>query len=148
MPRDIDWVGLRAMQPRFGATYEANHTIFRQGELGSEFYIILDGEVGMFIRRPDGKEERVAVLGRGTFFGEMGVFRAEKRSASARTMSPTSVLFFSTKTVTDLLVSSPKFALGIIQTLCDRISDDDEEIVRLRQELEACRQGHLERRLA
>src|SRR5262245_58916813 len=139
--RDIDWVGLRAMQPRHGATYQPGHVIFRQGDLGHEFYVILDGEVEMLAQRPDGLEEIMAVLGRGTFFGEMAVFRNEARSATARVRKPTSVRFFSAKTVTDLLVTSPRFALGIIQTLCDRIADDDREIVQLRQELDAWRQA-------
>jgi CRP-like cAMP-binding protein len=147
-PRDIDWVGLRAMQPRYGATYSPGQIIFRQGENGHDFYVILEGEVEMAIKRADGKEERVAALGRGTFFGEMAVFRGQPRSATARALKPTSVLYFSTKTVTDLLVTSPRFALGIIQTLCDRIAADDGEIVRLRQEIDAYQRGDLERRLA
>ena len=44
--------------------------------------------------------------------------------------------------------ASDVFALGIIQTLCDRIAADDVEIVRLRQEIEAFQRGDLERRLA
>ena len=148
VPRDIDWVGLRAMQPRYGATYPTGTIIFHEGEVGHEFYVILDGEVEMLAKRPDGKDEVLVVLGRGTFFGEMAVFRNEKRSATARVRKPTSVLYFTSKTVTDLLVTSPRFALGIIQTLCDRIAADDHEIVTLRQDLDACRAGRLEQTLA
>jgi CRP/FNR family cyclic AMP-dependent transcriptional regulator len=138
-PRDIDFVALRALQVKHGASYPANHVVFREGEAGDDFYVILDGEIEMLVARPDGGMESVAVLRRGDFFGEMAVFRGEPRTATARTRTPTSLLFFGERTAAELLVTSPRFSLGIIRTLCDRVGALTREVVVLRNAVDSSR---------
>jgi CRP-like cAMP-binding protein len=145
MVRDIDFETLRTLRKAFGMTYPPGYVIFRQDRPGSEFYVILDGEVELVDEGPDGKTETLlTVLRSGDFFGEMAVFRGERRSATARARVQTSVLFFNARTATELVVSSPKFALGIIRTLCDRVAAADHEIVTMRLSLNAHRE-HEER---
>jgi CRP-like cAMP-binding protein len=138
-PRDIDIVALRALQVKHGATYPAGHILFHEGESGDTFYVILDGEVEMLVTRPDGVQETVAILARGDFFGEMAVFRREPRVATARTRTAAALLFFGERTAADLLVTSPKFAVGIIRALCDRVGALDQEVVTLRHDVGALR---------
>jgi CRP-like cAMP-binding protein len=134
MPRDIDFEALRQLRTAFGVTYPAGYEIFRQGRRGADFYVILEGEVVMLIHDGRGETE-VAVLHAGDFFGEMAVFRNERRSATARTRAPTSVLYFNAATATELFLASPRFAFGIIRTLCDRVGALDHEIVVLKRAL-------------
>lgn len=138
-PRDIDFVALRALQTKHGVIFPPDHVIFQEGDRGYEFYVILDGEVEMLVGRPDGRREVVAVLRRGDFFGEMAVFRRQCRAATARTRTRTSLLYFGERTASDLLVDSPRFAIGIIRALCDRVGALDHEVVTLRHALDAHR---------
>lgn len=64
-------------------SFVAGDTILRQGEVGNTFYIIQSGEVSICIQ---GKEEPIATLGKGKFFGEKALLSNEekhsKRAAS------------------------------------------------------------------
>jgi putative ABC transport system ATP-binding protein len=65
--------------------------IFRQGEEGDKFYLILDGEVDVLIQGPGEQDPRVVNhLLSGAFFGEKALLSGEPRSASiAATASST-----------------------------------------------------------
>jgi CRP/FNR family cyclic AMP-dependent transcriptional regulator len=139
MTRDIDFTALRKLRTVFGMTYPAGYVIFEQGRPGTDFYVILDGEVEMVVS--DGEITTVlAVLHSGDFFGEMAVFRHEPRSATARTRTESSLLFFNASTANELFLASPRFAYGIIRTLCDRIGGLDHEVLTLRRALQDHRQ--------
>lgn len=139
MTRDIDFAALRKLRTVFGVTYPPGYVIFRQGLKGTDFYVVLEGEVEMVVDDGDG-ESVLAVLHAGDFFGEMAVFRNERRSATARTKVETSVLYFNASTTNELFLASPRFAYGIIRTLCDRIGALDHELVVMRRSLGMHRQ--------
>lgn len=139
MPRDIDITGLRTLRSKFGLTFTAGQTIFKEGDAGTEFYVILSGEVEMLVRGPDGAVVRLAVLRVGDFFGEMAAFREEPRTATARARVATALLYFSSRSAVSLLANSPRFGLGIIRTLCDRIASVDHQLVTALHALEGHR---------
>jgi putative ABC transport system ATP-binding protein len=60
-------------------------TVFRQGSRGQLIYVIEAGEVEILRELADGGEERLAVLGPGEYFGELGPLLGFPRSATART---------------------------------------------------------------
>ena len=88
--------------------YEAGQTIFRQGELGRSFYIILNGEVQV-VRHEDGEDREVATLGAGEFFGEMSLLQGVRRTASIRALTPVDLLAMSRSDFTALATSSTHF---------------------------------------
>ena len=61
----------------------AGDTIIEEGEFGSEFFIIEEGNVEV-LKKIDGVEEVVAVLGPGDFFGEGAILENRKRNASVK----------------------------------------------------------------
>ena len=67
-------------------SYLADEVIFDEGEVGQALYLILDGEV-MICRQgqPDGGY--LARLGRGEFFGELGLLDDSVRTAQVRATS-------------------------------------------------------------
>ncbi len=142
MQRNIDIRGLMTLQDKHGRVFPTGRVLFRQGEIGTEFYVILDGQVEMSTRGADGTDRVLVVLERGDFFGEMAVFRHEPRSATARLLTDSSLLYFSARTAADLLVRSPQFALGIVQTLCDRIASNNEAILSLSTAFEVLQAEH------
>jgi putative ABC transport system ATP-binding protein len=63
--------------------------IFRQGDAADLVYVVEEGAVEIFRVRPDGTEDRLAVVTPGHYFGEIGTLLGLPRSASARTLQPT-----------------------------------------------------------
>lgn len=65
-------------------TYEAEETIVQQGDLANQFYVILEGEVEVF-QHVDGEcHHYLNRLYRGDYFGEVGLLRGGRRTATVR----------------------------------------------------------------
>lgn len=77
--------------------------LVREGELASELYVVLFGEVEVLKQGGDGADVCVAVLGSGDWFGEMAVLDVQPRSASIRTLAPTTLITMSAADVDRLL---------------------------------------------
>jgi putative peptide zinc metalloprotease protein len=76
-------------------TLHAGEVVFRQGEEGTECYLVQDGKIEL-TRSEDGTEGHVALLGRGTLFGETAALTSQPRSASAAAQDPATLLVLST----------------------------------------------------
>lgn len=66
---------------------EPGDTVFSQGDPGDALFVILGGQIEIV----EG-ERRIAVLGRGEMFGEMGMVSQAPRSATARALEAASLL--------------------------------------------------------
>ena len=62
--------------------FEPGDVIIRQGNTGDNFYIISQGEVGVFKTNAAGKDEKLATLRQGNYFGEQALLREDVRQAS------------------------------------------------------------------
>jgi putative ABC transport system ATP-binding protein len=60
--------------------------IFTQGSAGSLVYVLESGRVEIVRELVGGAEERIAVIGAGEYFGELGPMLGLPRSATARAM--------------------------------------------------------------
>lgn len=76
----LGWV-MRHAEAR---TYAPGAIILEQGKPADNFYIITKGEVEVFIEHPDGGEIIVNHLSSGAYFGEIGLLREGRRTASVR----------------------------------------------------------------
>ena len=88
--------------------YEEGQIVFHQGELGRSFYIILTGEVEVFLEQEAG-ETHVAKLGPGEYFGEMSLLRGVRRNASIRALTSLDLLTINGADFTALAGSSAHF---------------------------------------
>ncbi len=61
----------------------ASEVIFKEGEVGSELYVILTGKVRISKIVPGVGEEALAILEPGNYFGEMAIIDETPRSADA-----------------------------------------------------------------
>jgi small-conductance mechanosensitive channel/CRP-like cAMP-binding protein len=64
------------------AQFAKGNIISRQGAVAHWLYIIINGEAEVYLEAPGGERRTVNVLGRGSFFGEMGMMTGAPRSAS------------------------------------------------------------------
>lgn len=67
-------------------TINENEVLFKEGESGTEAYLILSGEVEIF-RSIGNREEIIATVGRGDIIGEMSLIDNQPRMASARVLA-------------------------------------------------------------
>ncbi len=68
--------------------YPNKSTLIYAGDTGDTLYYIITGSVSVLIEDDDGREMVVAYLNPGDFFGEMGLFGQEDRSAWIRARIP------------------------------------------------------------
>src|SRR5688572_13853682 len=66
---------------------DAGDTLFREGDEARTMYVVLNGEVEVLKRSRNGVDARVAVLGPGDWFGELGVVDIKPRSATVRALA-------------------------------------------------------------
>ncbi len=103
---------------------KAGQLIFRQGELGTEMYIVHEGKVEIFAVS-DGQEKQIAVLEKGDFFGEMSLLDDLPRSASARALTDVRLLEINGATFTHMLRREPEVAVRIMRKFSRRLREAD-----------------------
>jgi CRP-like cAMP-binding protein len=117
-----------------GREYKGGDVIVHQGETGDCMYVIQEGEVEV-VRVDNGGIIRLAVLGRGDFFGEMSVFEKEVRSATVRALDRVRVITVDKKTFMRRIQEDPTLAFRIFQTMASRIKQLNEELVAIKSEI-------------
>ncbi len=83
-----------------------NETVFKRNDYTNSLYSILDGEVGIQIN-PENPAEQVR-LGRGQFFGEMGLISGRRRTATTIATEPALLLEVDRNTMVKLVRSVPE----------------------------------------
>ena len=85
---DLEAVELEALARAFSPrSYPSGSPIIRESEPGDLFFVILRGEVKVFVDSPDGREVVLSHLQTGDFFGEMALLEGESRSASVEALT-------------------------------------------------------------
>jgi NADH dehydrogenase len=89
--RDLVQLSVQRTERVAHAHYEAGQPIIIQGELADAFYVIVRGTVEV-VRHENGHERALARLGAGDSFGELGLLRHQRRSATVRAVEPVDVI--------------------------------------------------------
>jgi CRP-like cAMP-binding protein len=105
-----------------GREYQEGEIVFRQGSEGNCMYVILEGQVEV-VSESNGHSVRVAVLGKGDFFGEMAIFQKEARTATIRTLTYARLLTVDKKAFLTRIDEDPSLAFRIVETLSRRIGN-------------------------
>jgi CRP-like cAMP-binding protein len=101
--------------------YPPDATVVREEEVGQTFFIIVEGEVEV-TKQVEGQTERVLQRhGPGDFFGEMALIETLPRTATARTVTPSTLLEFSKDDFDAVLSQQPAMALSVMRTLTHRL---------------------------
>ena len=101
--------------------FPTGHVIARQGEIGTGFFVIVDG--GVRVVR-DGAV--IARLGHGDFFGELSVLDRQPRNASVVAETPVRCLALASWEFDAAVAESPGIALAIMRGLAGRLRDATE----------------------
>lgn len=105
--------------------------VLRQGDLGSEFYVVQKGEVAVILGLGEGNVAEVARLGPGKFFGEMSLMTGASRTATVQALSDTELVEVSKEAFHALLVKDPNLAEAVTNVLVQRQSEIEENLSQL-----------------
>ena len=112
------------------ANYSPGDMIFSQGELGTDMYIIQDGEVDI-IKHINGESHLLSHLEKGDFFGEMALLEAVPRSADAIAKTEVKVLVINGSRFDEMLRKNPEIAVRIIRKYSKRLREANLLLERL-----------------
>jgi SulP family sulfate permease len=105
---------------------EAGQVVFTRGERGDAALFIERGQLGVWLRQPDGGSVRLASYGPGTLAGEQALFTSETQPADVVADTETRVMRLTRRKLGELERTSPQAALElktlVIQTLAARLA--------------------------
>src|SRR6266536_2443634 len=114
---------VRAMQlshlfrnTEFFVPFKAGETIFKDGDPGDEMYVVLEGEVEVFVH---GKS--VETVGVDNFLGEMALIDSQPRSATAIAKTDCKLAPINQNRFKFLVQQTPHFALHLMQGMAERL---------------------------
>ena len=102
--------------------YSAGEKIFGQGDLGTEMFIIQDGEVEI-VKHIGGQSHVLSRLEKGDFFGEMAVLEALPRTADAIAVTEVKVVAINGSRFDEMLRKNPEVAVRIIRKYSKRLRE-------------------------
>ena len=97
-------------------TYCVDETIFEKGASGGIMYIILEGEIGIFI-----DDYQVGTLFEGQILGEMALVEESPRSAKAISKTESKLVPIDRQTFLYIVKEEPLFALFVMKDLSHKI---------------------------
>lgn len=98
--------------------YPAGTPVVREGEPGSELFIIVHGEVDVRSRA-----RKLATLAAGSYFGEIALITGSPRTASVTTGTPVRALVIKGRDFRNLLQDSPEIQYKVLQEVGKRLEE-------------------------
>jgi len=109
-----------------------NEMIFREGDVGDAFYLIVSGSIRISTLVPGVGEEALTILREGEYFGEMSLIDDAPRSASAIANDDTILLLIGKDDFRKLLAQETGIAYKLLwiftKTLSARLRKTDEQL--------------------
>lgn len=93
------------------AEFERGQTIFAQGDVAENVYIILNGKIELLLPRGDKQPRHSTTLYKGNVFGEVGVITQQPRSGSAIALEDSSLLVIDGREFKQYLAEHPTVKL-------------------------------------
>ena len=109
---------------------EKQELLFRQGDEGTAFYIILQGRIKISISR---RMEKVtlAILGPGEFLGEMALLDGLPRSADAMALEESQLYVLNRKDFLSILTANENAVHAILYSLSLRLRKTDDQLAEM-----------------
>ncbi|HWV38322.1 MAG TPA: NAD-binding protein [Vulgatibacter sp.] len=96
----------------------AGEELFREGDPGEEFFVVLSGEIALVGR----EGATVQAVGPGGFFGEIALLTGDARSTGARAARDSELLSIGREAFSRVMMSNPTIALEMSRILGQRLA--------------------------
>ena len=103
-------------------SFSEGERIFSQGDLGTEMFIIQEGEVEI-IKHIGSESHTLSRLEKGDFFGEMSLLEALPRTADALAITDVKVVAINGSRFDEMLRKNPEVAVRIIRKYSKRLRE-------------------------
>jgi CRP-like cAMP-binding protein len=99
--------------------------LFREGDPGTELFLVTAGRIAIANKSFDGRESVVALMEAGDVFGEMSLFDGQGRSAEARALESSVVQAIPFEPLRAVLDEQPELLWHVLALLARRIRSMD-----------------------
>ncbi|MBI9097239.1 MAG: cyclic nucleotide-binding domain-containing protein, partial [Spirochaetaceae bacterium] len=106
---------------KFIQNIDVGNTIFREGDTGSQMFLIVEGEVEIRKKTTEKSTTTLATLKKGDFFGEMAMVERKPRSATAIAATGCRLLALDQNAFMTLIEQNSDFAVRMIKVLATRL---------------------------
>ena len=125
--------------------YPPNTVLCHEGQIENTFYAITSGQVEVVKQLDESTQKVINCPGPGSFVGEIALVQEGPRTATVRTIEPTTVLEIDRGDFVDMLHTSASMAVRIMLLITPRLRDIDlTTIAHLRQKNAALTQAYEE----
>jgi CRP-like cAMP-binding protein len=101
--------------------YEKDDLIFHQGDESRQVYFVLKGKVRVYKISPSGGETSIDIFSENDVIGELAALDSRPRSATAKAMSPVTLLTMTQEAFLHRLETMPGLALGLARILAQKL---------------------------
>lgn len=121
--------------------FKADHTLIEEGQLGDEFFVLIEGQVSIYKKTPEGDTYKVAILKQEITpaIGEGGLVEAEPRSATVKTDMNCKTLVLTRDAFLGFCDQHPQWAVPILKkitlTLMNRLKQTSNDLMLLHKAL-------------
>jgi CRP-like cAMP-binding protein len=110
--------------------YRDLEVIFREGDPGSEMFVIKSGKVKI-TKKVRGIVANIAVLQPGDFLAEMALFDDQPRSATATAVGRVELITYDKDSLGESIKGDPAMAFRMLETMSKRLRKIDDEVATL-----------------
>ena len=100
--------------------YPAGAVVIKQGDKGSEFFIVAAGKLSVWVKKAFRNPVQVATSVPGKYFGEMALVSNNPRMATIKTEMPTELYVLNKADFDRILMSNPAIAASIRNVILQR----------------------------
>jgi CRP-like cAMP-binding protein len=118
--KDLEEVGRLADE----VDLKADHVLMREGDLGREFFVIVEGLV-----RIDKGGRVIRTMGPGEFVGDIALVTERPRTATATTETPCRLLVLGHREFHQLMDQYPSIRLSVLESMAMRLRDLEPDVV-------------------
>ncbi len=101
-------------------TCESGERIFREGDPGSQAYVVQTGEVEL-LKTVDENEVVIGTVGQGGIFGEMALIDDSPRMAMARSKTGGTLILISRKVFEEKMAKADPFVRALLKIFAENI---------------------------
>ena len=114
--------------------FGCDEVIFREGEFALTMYQIESGSVGIYAGYGSTNARLLATLGKGEYFGEMGLAECYPRSATAVSLEENTTLDeIDSNEFSSFFEDNPETVLTIMRSLSERLRETNERYMEARK---------------
>jgi CRP-like cAMP-binding protein len=110
------------------STCEPGRVFYTPEETGEVLFLLKKGRVQLYRLSPDGKKLVMAELERGSVFGEMSLVGQGMHNTFAEAVEDCTLCVMSRADVERLIITKPKVAMRIMQSMALRLSEAEERL--------------------